>query len=812
MELPLRYRAPNPPAPFVGRASEKAALTAALRRAAVSVVWGPPGAGKLALILEVLRGFPDERARTAVIDCRAQAAARIRSSVFHVFEALGEPIDWQAIEDDACAIERAVALAEKHRLWMVLRNADLDGDPFVASLLEAALRHAHTARWVATARSELRVVGSAAHLVRLEPIEPEALRALALAIAPDAEELVRSKAIAAASGSPRRLLERLSGDEARGVTLDGLAPDAVDLLCALACLSAAVPRHLLENALGKVSQATVDALVRRGLVERDGDRLGLHPTARAFGIPRMSHETKLAKARALLGVLDGLADPDARVEAIRMALMLGEGDVAARLEAHGAEAIAAGYAEPLCLALADAFPEWRRRAAAAAGNPDLLDPAEPMHDDPEKATLPPTSLHERIVFAAHAALAHLSHGETELAERALSAVSEHPQRRNCYVYRRANAALALARAVPRETKRWLAGSRIAAPEVVEAALFKGDLGSVDAALAAHRLAGGHRWPRAFEVLAARLALLRAAALPEGRGERYARVVARYAARRGRPFDRASAQSPAERLLDALANAEAALSQGELEAAAQSAATALATAEQHGSLAMLLEVLELAVDIALVSDRDDRSRALIDRLVSLADGAASPRFSQSAAFLGAVAQTRHSQAAALHATASSGGASPMAERRARMMLGASVAGDAVDRAVVGGSPWSRAFSARLLRPKDPWQTPLLLDASTQTAVLPNGLTVELSATPLLWRCLEAMAAAGGAIEKGQLYREAWREGEYHPMRHKGRLHTTINKLRNLLEPNAERSTIVVTTEEGYVLAPGQSVVNVGVTQK
>ncbi|MEB2323903.1 MAG: AAA family ATPase, partial [Sorangiineae bacterium] len=45
---------PNPPAVFVGRERERAALSSALARAPLTVLHGPSGVGKTALALTVL--------------------------------------------------------------------------------------------------------------------------------------------------------------------------------------------------------------------------------------------------------------------------------------------------------------------------------------------------------------------------------------------------------------------------------------------------------------------------------------------------------------------------------------------------------------------------------------------------------------------------------------------------------------------------------------------------------------------------------------------------------------------------------------
>jgi hypothetical protein len=225
-------------------------------------------------------------------------------------------------------------------------------------------------------------------------------------------------------------------------------------------------------------------------------------------------------------------------------------------------------------------------------------------------------------------------------------------------------------------------------------------------------------------------------------------------------------------------------------------------------AALLEAHEIAADVAIVSRQRNRLAELVPALGKLAGSSA--RFSLSAQFFGALSGGRALDPAALDAVAHKPDVSPMAARRAQALLGGTPELDAIDRLVVGAvREWQGAFRVRALVPRGDggWRTAIVLDEHRQRVWL-AGAAVDLASHALLWRCLEALARHGGRVDKSTLFCEAWGEGEYHPLRHNNRLHTTINKLRKFLEADPANPKLLLTTEEGYAFSTDEPVLYLG----
>lgn len=63
---------------------------------------------------------------------------------------------------------------------------------------------------------------------------------------------------------------------------------------------------------------------------------------------------------------------------------------------------------------------------------------------------------------------------------------------------------------------------------------------------------------------------------------------------------------------------------------------------------------------------------------------------------------------------------------------------------------------------------------------------------------ALVDAGGALDKERLVYSVWDTREYHPLRHDGRMHTAVRKLRAEIEDAPKSPGRFVTTEDGYRL--------------
>src|SRR5262245_56122966 len=130
MSLPLRYRLPNPPSPFLGRDAETAWLAEALQRRPVACVSAPGGLGKTALVLHTLhRKHARQLDRIVFVRLGPDLAPdELRQEALRALAAAAgiETIDWGALQGDADALTTAVLdLAESPpggggALWVVL--------------------------------------------------------------------------------------------------------------------------------------------------------------------------------------------------------------------------------------------------------------------------------------------------------------------------------------------------------------------------------------------------------------------------------------------------------------------------------------------------------------------------------------------------------------------------------------------------------------------------------------------------------------------------------------------------------------------
>lgn len=101
-------------------------------------------------------------------------------------------------------------------------------------------------------------------------------------------------------------------------------------------------------------------------------------------------------------------------------------------------------------------------------------------------------------------------------------------------------------------------------------------------------------------------------------------------------------------------------------------------------------------------------------------------------------------------------------------------------------------------RDEWTPCFGADLVEQRVWFPDGRDVDLAPTPMLARLVETLADSGGEATKEALIERAWGEREYHPLRHDGKLHAAVRKLRRLLDEDGNEPRFLLTTETGYRL--------------
>jgi len=274
--------------------------------------------------------------------------------------------------------------------------------------------------------------------------------------------------------------------------------------------------------------------------------------------------------------------------------------------------------------------------------------------------------------------------------------------------------------------------------------------------------------------------------------------ARFLARLGAPTEVEPAPDHADcRVLEQVADADAALAAGDVVRASVGAGAALSLARAHGLGLREGDALELLADAEWLRGAHLEAAETAERLAAFGRGMPSRRFAEEAE-LRRVCFAPRPDWATLERLAGQTSA-PSAARRARALLGdRGVALDKVDvqflDCVRRQASWGTPSG-----PQGAWTPGWGLDETSHRVWLPDGAWIELHGKPQLWRLLVVLAASGAAgLEKESLFRAVWADGDYHPLRHDNRLHATVRNLRIALgEPDVPHR--VLTTPDGYCLA-------------
>jgi tetratricopeptide (TPR) repeat protein len=383
--VPLTHRLPNPPAVWVGRSADIGWLVAAVERAPVTLVTGPGGVGKTALVQKTLHEhFPKKVDRTVFVDVPAgQPAAQVRQDLLRALAAAsGESdLDWPALQADAMAATSAILdFAEAGELTVVIDDLHQSDVDEIDELLTALASFGRKSRFIATSRLTPRLPVLAGQVLTLSAMSDAELAELAHAWAPHVDANAARRAIARASGSPWFLSQLLvtgssEHDLEREGLLSGLGDQAADFLRALALVDVPLPVEVIALISPHPGDDALLSLERRGLVTRSSGGIRLHDVARGLLARRgRVEDTRVAQAAAVLGQEDLL---EARLEAVRLFARLGRMDaVAELLDRNAARFLAQGYTPRLFKILKDladpAIDAWKLRCAAELGNPTAL--------------------------------------------------------------------------------------------------------------------------------------------------------------------------------------------------------------------------------------------------------------------------------------------------------------------------------------------------------------------------------------------------------------------------------------------------------
>lgn len=320
-----RYLQPaNPPAPFVGRAAERARLAQNLERAPVTVLWGFSGIGKSALVSAVLaEHFPATRERTLVVDT---AAARdpldaTRAALAQLPGWLGPGAARGSEAEDARALLDAL---DDAGLWLVLDGIErLDDSPELVALLDLAQRFARQARLLCICREDPRLPALRTQTLALAPLPAAELRAILQEVQPGLGVDEATRLVTRAQGSPWRLLQLSVGADDGGgpeASLLALSPASQSLLRTLALLPTSVPAEVLGKATRLPGPEVLESLARRGYLELSARGVRLHDAARALVTATLEADERSQRLARLRAALAESSDPAAAAAARALSL------------------------------------------------------------------------------------------------------------------------------------------------------------------------------------------------------------------------------------------------------------------------------------------------------------------------------------------------------------------------------------------------------------------------------------------------------------------------------------------------------------
>lgn len=396
--LSLRWRLPNPPPIFLGRAEERERLAAAVERAPVAIVWGLGGLGKTSLALAVMHErFAPRVDRTLFVSLRTvDVSSHIAVEVTRALCAARgiHAVDWNALlGDEQRLVQTAIDLAEEGAHWVVIDDLHNGDAASTQSLLRDVARYARRSRWIATSRVDWPLPELEGQRIQLGGLSDRALDELARRIDPELSPRELERLVAAAAGSPWRMRMALGAEsESGGDVLRGLDAAAIELVHALAPVEVPLPRDTLTRALPGTPEAW-ELLERYGIIEVRAGRSRLHDMARALLRDRLDAVRLATWTTRMTEALAACDEPSAWLEALRLSLASDRVAEARAILAARCEAlVASGYASELWRQLEPQhhreLARWRMQSAVEVGTPEVLSLLrEPPDATPDELTL-----------------------------------------------------------------------------------------------------------------------------------------------------------------------------------------------------------------------------------------------------------------------------------------------------------------------------------------------------------------------------------------------------------------------------------------
>ena len=385
--IPLQWRLTNPPAIFVGRDAEIAQLTRAIREAPASVVVGPGGSGKSALVLRTLFNvFPDRVSSTIRVGMNmGDSLAQLWYEVVRAASAAAGrgPIAWAQVGKTAQMLcTEALDIVEAHDLWVVLDDLHLGDPQAVDTFIRLLQAYGRRSRWIVTMRRPISLVETPQQVLALDALSTETLDELAQRCAPELPPQERRQAVQASEGSPWRLRLLLAGDHgAKELTgeelLSHLPADAADLVTALSVVQLPLPEETVAHFSSVPTEDRRLTLVQQGVLEPGSSRYALHDKTQAMVAKSLVGSAYEAVCAKVVAGLEADGRPEAMVESLRLKLDQENTEQSVSfLDEHGMTLVLRGFAPRMWRMLEDcAHPRlkgWRLRLGLYVASNDSI--------------------------------------------------------------------------------------------------------------------------------------------------------------------------------------------------------------------------------------------------------------------------------------------------------------------------------------------------------------------------------------------------------------------------------------------------------
>ncbi|MFO0559121.1 MAG: AAA family ATPase [Polyangiales bacterium] len=297
-ESALRFRVPNAPSVFVGRAAELAQLRTILERSRVAVLSGPGGIGKTSLASRFVHAHTDATRAIFVRCVRSETLTSVLDSLLTACIGRAPTVAVSTVAERFSAL---LTVIERDERWCIIDNCDELAPSEEAQLCALVARFVQRATVLVTSRNAPSDEQLQDAHVRLGSLSSTEIEGLLRSCAPSLDAKRIAALVERSAGSPWHARALLANPLATATRfIEPLDEPAERLLAGL--ISVQVPVPIERWRAWGATDATIAALARRSLVDVSDGALLLHEEAR-----RLSGRTP--DPRLALSILTPATDP-----------------------------------------------------------------------------------------------------------------------------------------------------------------------------------------------------------------------------------------------------------------------------------------------------------------------------------------------------------------------------------------------------------------------------------------------------------------------------------------------------------------------